>query len=143
MRFIDLFAGLGGFHVALKRLGHECVFSCEKNKKLAELYEKNFNIKVHGDIKEITASDIQKHDILCAGFPCQPFSKAGKQKVIKDKKNGSLFNEIIRILDHHRPKYFILENVPNLRKHDREKTWKIFKNKLCNELGYEIKEAIL
>src|SRR4030042_1767465 len=143
MRFIDLFAGLGGFHVALKRLGHECVFSCEKNKKLAELYKNNFKIKVEGDIRKIELSDIPKHDILCAGFPCQPFSKAGKQKGIKDKKNGSLFNEIIRILDHHRPKYFILENVPNLRKHDREKTWKIFKNKLCNERGYEIKEAIL
>ena len=76
MKFIDLFAGLGGFHLALKRLGHQCVFACEKDEELRALYEKNFNFKPEGDITDIDPQSILKHDILCAGFPCQPFSKA-------------------------------------------------------------------
>lgn len=143
MKFIDLFAGLGGFHVALSKLGNECVFASEINPRLAATYEKNFGIKVHGDITKINEKDIPKHDILCAGFPCQPFSKAGLQKGLKDKKNGSFFiTDVARILAHHRPKYFILENVPHLKKHDREKTWKIILSKLTN-LNYNVKEAIL
>lgn len=143
MRFIDLFAGLGGFHVALKTAGHECVFACEKNKTLALLYEKNFGIKAYGDIQEISAKDIPPHDILCAGFPCQPFSKAGKQRGLKDKKNGGYFiKDIVRILEYHKPRYIILENVPHLRKHDRERTWQAISSKL-NDLGYNIKEAVL
>lgn len=143
MRFIDLFAGLGGFHVALGKLGHECVFASEKNEKLAKSYKENFKMKVHGDIKKIKSSDIPEHDILCAGFPCQPFSKAGRQKGMEDEENGSLFNEIVRILKYHKPKYFILENVPNLKKHDREKTWALIKTKLHDDLGCDIKEDVL
>ena len=80
LKFIDLFAGLGGFHQALAKLGHECVFASELDGDLAELYRKNFGIKPHGDIRQVDLKAIPDHDILCAGFPCQPFSKAGNQK---------------------------------------------------------------
>lgn len=143
MKFIDLFFGLGGFHIALSKCGHKCVFASEINQTLAKLYEKNFNIKVSGDITKINARDIPSHDILCAGFPCQPFSKAGKQKGLKDKRNGSYFiDDVARILEYHKPKYFILENVNHLIKHDREKTWKTIYKKLI-DLGYNVKQKIL
>ncbi len=142
MKFIDLFAGLGGFHLALKKLGHECVYACEIHESLAELYKKNFNIEVARDIRKIEPSDIPKHDILCAGFPCQPFSKAGKQKGRKDKKNGNLFKEIVKILDYHKPKYFILENVPFIKQHDNEKTWKYMVRKLQGKLNYKIDHKV-
>ena len=80
MKFIDLYAGLGGFHLALKRLGHECVFASELDNDLATLYEKNFGIAPVGDIRAVILDEIPPHDILCAGFPCQPFSKAGDQQ---------------------------------------------------------------
>ena len=80
MKFIDLFAGLGGFHVALRRLGHECVFASEIDPTLQALYEQNFDLAAKGDIREVSVSKIPKHDILCAGFPCQPFSIAGEKK---------------------------------------------------------------
>lgn len=138
MRFIDLFAGLGGFHLALEGLGHECVFACEINEPLAKLYKENYGIKVEKDIRKIKVEDIPKFDILCAGFPCQPFSKAGKQVGMTDAERGILFDEIVRIIDHHRPKYFILENVPFIRKHDNETTWNYMVDKLKNKLKYHI-----
>lgn len=142
MKFIDLFAGLGGFHLALGKLGHECVFACEINESLADLYKKNFKIETEGDIRKIELSDIPRHDILCAGFPCQPFSKAGKQKGRKDKKNGNLFKEIVKILEYHKPKYFILENVPFIKQHDNEKTWKYMVSKLQGKLNYKIDHRV-
>ena len=138
MRFIDLFAGLGGFHVALEQLGHECVFACEINDALAKLYEENFGIKPEKDIRKIVIEDIQEFDILCAGFPCQPFSKAGKQAGMKDTIRGTLFDELVKIIEYHRPTYFILENVPFIRKHDNEVTWNYMVDKLENQLGYHI-----
>src|SRR5689334_8501512 len=80
MRFVDLFAGLGGFHLALKSLGHTCVFASEINETLRDLYEKNFGIRPEGDIRKVAAAEVPPHDVLCAGFPCQPFSKAGEQQ---------------------------------------------------------------
>ena len=142
MKFIDLFAGLGGFHEGLSVLGHECVFACEKNETLAKLYEENFSISVFRDIRELNPSDIPKYDILCAGFPCQPFSKAGKQKGLNDMTNGDYLNEVVKILKATKPKFFILENVPNLRKHDRERTWEKIYTQL-SDCGYYIKDAIL
>lgn len=142
LKFIDLFAGVGGFHIALEELGHECVFASEKRQNLAELYEKNFGIKVNRDITKIEVAEIPKFDILCAGFPCQPFSKAGKQDGLKDERNGSLFDKIVDILDFHKPKYFILENVRNLVSHDNENTWFYIKEQLEEKLGYKIDKKI-
>lgn len=143
MRFIDLFAGLGGFHVALENLGHECVFASEKKENLALLYEKNFNIPVNRDITKVQISNIPQFDILCAGFPCQPFSKAGDQKGLEDEKNGTLFDKIVEIIGYHEPEYFILENVRNLESHDNFNTWNYIKDKLENELKYKIDKRIL
>lgn len=142
MKFIDLFAGLGGFHVGLASLGHTCVFSCEKNENLAALYEKNFDIPVFRDIKDLDPEDLPKYDILCAGFPCQPFSKAGRQNGLKDLQNGEYLGWVVKILRATNPRYFILENVPNLRRHDREKTWQKIEKKL-QWCGYYIKDDML
>lgn len=142
MKFIDLFAGLGGFHIGLSRLGHECVFSSEVKESLAQLYEQNFGVNPHRDIRTIKTSDIPAHDILCAGFPCQPFSKAGRQKGLKDEDNGNLFLEILRILKHHKPKYFILENVQNLANHDNQETYKFMSTELT-KLRYDISGDVL
>ena len=120
LRFIDLFAGLGGFHLALRSLGHECVFASEINEELQVLYRANFVEAqgiTHGDIREYKKK-VPPHDILCAGFPCQPFSKSGKQHGMCDKTRGTLFHEILEVLDQHRPPYVILENVGNFERHD-------------------------
>lgn len=100
LKFIDLFAGLGGFHLALQRLGHECVFASELKEDLQRLYEINFGGGViHGDILSFEPKDIPAHDILCAGFPCQPFSQAGKREGFKDKKErGNFFFTICNII---------------------------------------------
>lgn len=142
MKFIDLFAGLGGFHVALNSLGHKCVFASESDEALRELYSKNFGIMPEGDIRNIDVENIPKHDILCAGFPCQPFSKAGEQQGLSCPKWGDLFDYVIKILKYHNPNYFILENVPNLLRHDSGETWNKMKKKL-GRLSYDIKDARL
>lgn len=139
MKFVDLFAGLGGFHVALERLGHQCVFASELNPDLQKLYSKNFELEAHGDIRKVPRTEIPPHHILCAGFPCQPFSKAGTQEGLKCPRNGDLFKFVMRILEHRRPKYLILENVPNLARHNDGVTWKRMSNRLrC--AGYDIRE---
>jgi DNA (cytosine-5)-methyltransferase 1 len=137
LRFVDLFAGLGGFHLALRRLGHECVFAAEIDPELRELYKKNFRDTAHGDIRACK-SKVPAHDILCAGFPCQPFSKSGDQRGLKDETRGTLFHEIAQILEKHRPPYVILENVGNFERHDRGRTWAIVKKRLT-ELGYNVR----
>ena len=138
MRFIDLFAGLGGFHLALRRLGHECVFASEIDNTLKELYLKNFGIQPEGDIRKADVSKIPEHDILCAGFPCQPFSKAGAQDGLEDPELGELYKDILKVIRYHRPNYLILENVPNLEKHDKGKTWNHIERLLQNE-GYDVR----
>lgn len=136
MKFIDLFAGLGGFHLALARLRHECVFASELDPELAELYKKNFDIEPSGDIR-LAFRNVPAHDILCAGFPCQPFSKAGEQLGFDCPQWGDLFDYVVKILEEHEPKYLIMENVPNLLRHDREKTWQRVQERLSN-LGYDV-----
>lgn len=139
MNFIDLFAGIGGFHKALHELGHKCVFASEIDLTLQELYETNWGIKPKGDIRQIVAHEIDsipKHDILCAGFPCQPFSKAGKQLGRNDDR-GTLFDEIVKILSYRKPQYFILENVPFIKQHNNEETWNYMHKKLT-DLNYEV-----
>ena len=145
LKFIDLFAGLGGFHVALDNLGMECVFASELDKTLREIYTNNFfkdytNPPVRGDVHEIEAAHIPTHDFLCAGFPCQPFSQAGKRQGLSDKANGNHFLKILEILEYHRPKFFLLENVPNLKGHDKGRTWSRIHRELSNdyEVNYDI-----
>ena len=132
MKFIDLFAGLGGFHQALTQLGHQCVYACEIDKQLNTLYEENFGRKPDLDIRDVNVEEIPDHDILCAGFPCQPFSKAtptDRRTGFDYPDEGNLFDYVIDILKAKEPRYFILENVPNLKKHDNGRTWqKILKN---------------
>ncbi len=137
LRFIDLFAGLGGFHHGLAQLGHECVFASEIDPELRDIYQENFGIAPHGDIREIDPLDIPEHDILCAGFPCLPFSKAGFQRGLEDKVRGTLFGTISNILSVHKPEYLILENVGNFERHDNGITWKTVKQTLT-EFGYDI-----
>lgn len=136
MRFIDLFAGLGGFHQALTRLGHECVFASELDRDLAALYVKNFGIEPHGDIR-VSHAAVPAHDILCAGFPCQPFSKAGDQKGFDCPQWGDLFEYVVMIIERHEPAYLIIENVPNLLRHDGGRTWLRVRDRL-QSLGYDI-----
>jgi DNA (cytosine-5)-methyltransferase 1 len=142
MRFADLFAGLGGFHVALRRLGHGCVFACEIEPHLKSLYKKNFGIEASGDIRDVAIGDVPDHDILCAGFPCQPFSKAGSQKGRRCRRFGTLFDYVVEILEAREPEYLILENVPNLLDHREGRTWKAMRRRL-GEIGYKIDERRL
>ena len=138
MRFVDLFAGLGGFRVALERLGHECVFACEIDPQLQELYGLNFpdGPGIHGDVRA-AKEYVPPHDVLCAGFPCQPFSKSGAQAGLSDETSGTLFHEILDILKWYRPSYVILENVGNFERHDEGRTWRIVRSSL-KRLGYEV-----
>lgn len=141
-RFIDLFAGLGGFHVALTELGGEGVFAAEIQPHLRTVYANNFGLTPVGDIRAVVPAEVPEHDILCAGFPCQSFSKAGDQLGFKCSRQGMLFFDVVNILRERRPKYFILENVPNLLKHDSGKTYSRIKEEL-RKLDYDVAEARL
>ena len=116
-KFIDLFCGLGGFRLALESYGAECVFSSDIENYVSKVYEKNFGANPLSDITKVDENEIPKHDILCAGFPCQAFSISGKQKGFEDTR-GTLFREVVRIAKFHQPELLILENVKNLEKHD-------------------------
>jgi len=139
--FIDLFAGIGGFRIALEEFGGECIFSSEWDKFAAITYEHNFGEKPAGDITKIDANNIPSHDVLCAGFPCQAFSISGKQGGFKDTR-GTLFFDIARITDYHKPKVLFLENVKNLVRHDNGKTLSTIIRAL-NELSYDVFFEIL
>ena len=141
-RFIDLFAGLGGFHQALSALGHKCVFACEIDEDLRGLYKKNFGLRPHGDIRLLDIASVPRHDILCAGFPCQPFSKAGGQQGLACPQWGDLFDYVIKILRVHKPRFFIIENVPNLVRHRQGQTWRTISNRL-RRAGYSVKDTLL
>lgn len=136
-KFVDLFAGLGGFHVALDKLGGTCVFAAEWQEHLQALYAQNFGIAPHGDIREVLPAVVPDHDMLCAGFPCQPFSKAGEQRGFECTRQGDLFFNVADILKQKRPRYFILENVPNLLQHDGGRTFERIRGALTT-LGYEV-----
>lgn len=136
-KFIDLFAGIGGFHQAMVQLGGECVLASEIDKYAIETYEENYHINSQINICDLKVEDVPEHDVLCAGFPCQAFSKAGKQEGFDDETRGTLFFEIERILKHHHPKYIILENVRNLASHDKGRTWKTIEEHL-HKAGYRL-----
>lgn len=136
-KFIDLFAGIGGFHQAMEQLGGECVFASEIDSYAIDTYKENYNIDSGINIRDVKEEDIPKHDVLCAGFPCQAFSKAGKQLGFKDETKGTLFFEIERILKYHKTKYIVLENVRNLVSHDNGNTWKTIYQHL-KDIGYRL-----
>ena len=138
MRFIDLFAGLGGFHLALRNLGHECVFASDIDETLRSTYYKNFGMRPHGDIREVAVESIPRHDVLCAGFPCQPFSKARDYSEPGDPELSELYLQILRVIRHHHPKFLILENVPNFEKHEDGQTWERVQDLLRDE-GYSVR----
>lgn len=148
--FIDLFAGIGGMRIAFERAGGHCVYSNEWNKYSQQTYFANFGEQPEGDITQVSASSIPDHDILVAGFPCQPFSIAGVSKKrslgratgFEDKTQGTLFFDVCRILKEKRPKVFMLENVKNLRSHDKGRTFKIMLESL-DELDYDVFYEVL
>jgi DNA (cytosine-5)-methyltransferase 1 len=141
IKFIDLFAGIGGIRIALEKQGFDCVFSSEWNEECAKTYEANFGERPTGDITKIDEKTIPEHDILAGGFPCQAFSAAGKQKGFDDTR-GTLFFDILRIAKEKKPKILFLENVKNLIYHDGGKTLKTIINHL-EELGYKVKYQVL
>lgn len=148
--FIDLFAGIGGFRIALSSLGGRCVFTSEWDKYAQKTYEAWYGDRPHGDINAIAAEAIPDHDVLCAGFPCQPFSIAGVSKKnslgqahgFRCKRQGNLFFKICDIAAAKRPGVLFLENVKNLRNHDSGKTWTVIQAEL-DELGYELHHKVI
>ncbi|WP_424992252.1 DNA (cytosine-5-)-methyltransferase [Oceaniradius stylonematis] len=159
-RFIDLFAGIGGLRIGFEGIGGKCVFTSEWDRYAAETYHRNFEEDPEhvfaGDIREYTENEvaldrIPRHDVLLAGFPCQPFSIAGVSKKnalgrphgFMDATQGTLFFDLARIIQHHRPQAFLLENVKNLRSHDSGNTFRTICSTLQDELGYKIQTRVL
>lgn len=139
--FIDLFAGIGGFRLALESFGGKCVFSSEWDKNAQEVYRINFGEIPAGDITKIDEKTIPRHDILCAGFPCQAFSISGKQNGFQDTR-GTLFFDIARIAKYHQPKILFLENVKHFERHDKGRTLKTVVSVL-RDIGYDVFHKVL
>lgn len=142
IKFIDLFAGIGGIRLAFEREGYKCVFSSEINEHACAMYKENFNEDSYCDITKLDVHQIPDFDVLCAGFPCQAFSISGKQKGFYDDTRGTLFFDICRILEVKKPRAFLLENVKNLEKHDKGNTLRIMLESL-HKLGYSVQYKIL
>ena len=150
-RFIDLFAGIGGLRIAFEKCGGRCVFSSEWNKFSQQTYEANFGEVPDGDITKIDAKDIPNHEILVGGFPCQPFSLAGvsskkalgRKHGFEDETQGTLFFDIVRIIREKKPRAFLLENVKNLKGHDKGNTFRVIMKKLREDLGYDVHYKIV
>lgn len=141
LKYIDLFAGIGGFRIALQQFNTACVFSSEWDKYAALMYKENFGETPAGDITKIEPKDIPAHDLICGGFPCQPFSVSGKQKGFEDTR-GTLFFDIARIADYHKPKMLFLENVANLNNHSDGETIATMK-RVLEDLGYDVNLQVL
>ncbi len=150
-RFIDLFCGIGGFRIAFERAGARCLFSSDWDKYSQKTYAANFDETPIGDINAVPVEQIPAHDILCGGFPCQPFSIAGVSKKnslgrkhgFDDERQGNLFFAIRDILRQHRPAAFVLENVKNLKSHDKGRTFRVIYDTLAHELGYQVHYKII
>lgn len=140
-KFIDLFAGIGGFHIAVGSTGAQCVFSSDIDKYASMTYEHNFHVNPLNDITVTEASDIPDFDVLCGGFPCQSWSISGKQLGFEDAR-GTLFYDILRIANYHHPKLMFLENVYNLERHDNGKTF-IYMRECLNKAGYAVYHKVL
>lgn len=141
-KFIDLFAGVGGMRLGFESAGGECVFTSEWDKYAQKTYEANFGDVPAGDITKIKAVDIPKFDILLAGFPCQPFSTIGKREGFKHPTQGTLFGDVVRILQHHKPRGFLLENVAGLKNHNNGNTLAVIEKELTR-LGYKYDYKII
>ena len=150
-RFIDLFCGIGGFRLGFEQTGCECVFSSDWDRWSQKTYAANFGETPVGDLRSVPVTEVPPHDILCGGFPCQPFSLAGVSKKnslgrkhgFDDEKQGNLFYEIVRLLEYHRPAAFLLENVKNLTSHDKGNTFRVIYSALTAELGYQVHTAVI
>ena len=154
-RFIDLFAGIGGLRRGFDALGGQCVFTCEWDKYARKTYAANHDDGIGhvmaGDIRDVDPRDIPDHDLLLAGFPCQPFSIAGVSKKnaigqptgFRCETQGTLFFDTARIIEYHRPRAFVLENVKNLLNHDRGRTFQVIRATLEDELGYRISWRVI
>jgi DNA (cytosine-5)-methyltransferase 1 len=142
LRGIDLFCGIGGFRLAMERLGVDCVFSSDIDSFAQKTYQANFGDLPFGDITKISADEIPPFDILTGGFPCQPFSYSGLNKGFEDKTRGTLFYDILRILEYHKPKMFFLENVKGLKSHENGKTLNTIVTSL-ETLGYRVSWQVL
>lgn len=138
-KFIDLFCGIGGFHQAMESLGGECVFACDIDADCRKTYEANYGLKPDVDVTKIDPAKLPAFDVLCGGFPCQAFSKAGKRLGFADETKGTLFFDVERIMAHCKPKYALLENVRNLASHDGGNTWRTIHEHLTN-IGYNVLE---
>lgn len=150
-KFIDLFAGIGGIRLGFEQAGMECVYSNEYNQSAAATYRANFGDDIDTrDIRDVPVEEIPEHDVLCAGFPCQPFSRAGvsartglkRAHGFDDEKQGNLFFEILRIAEHHKPSIIFLENVANFERHDAGNTLKTVREKL-EALGYKFNYQVI
>lgn len=141
MTFIDLFAGLGGFRIALESLGAKCVYSNEWDEPVRKVYAENFGEVPEGDITKVDENSIPDHDILCAGFPCQAFSISGKQRGFEDSR-GTLFFDVARIVKAKKPKIVFMENVKNFATHDNGHTLEVVRNAM-EELGYTFNQKVL
>ena len=137
-KFIDLCSGIGGFHTALKDLGGECVLAAEIDTYAIETYKKNYDIDSNNNLRDLTKKEVPDYDILCAGFPCQTFSKAGSQQGFEEIR-GTIFFDIVRILTETKPKFILLENVRNLVSHNNGNTWNTIR-KTLTEIGYLVPE---
>lgn len=135
-KFIDLFSGVGGFHQAMESLGGECVYASDIDKKCREIYFENYGIVPNDDITKVDPKDIPAHNVICGGFPCQSFSKAGNRLGVQDPR-GTLFFDIVRIAEYHKPEYLLLENVRNLAGHDQGRTWRTIYETL-KDIGYNL-----
>ena len=149
VKYIDLFCGLGAFHTAFNKnnmfqnkVKYTCVLACDINEGVRNIYEENYGIKPQGDINKINIDTMPDFDILCAGFPCQPFSIAGNQKGFKDKTRGNLFYKILEIVDKKQPSILMLENVKNLHTIHKGETFKVIKNELENR-GYNVSYKVI
>ena len=141
MTFIDLFAGLGGFRIALESLGASCVYSNEWDEHAQKVYQENFGDLPEGDITQVDETTIPDHDILCAGFPCQAFSISGKQRGFEDSR-GTLFFDVARIVKEKKPKIVFMENVKNFATHDEGRTLAVVRATM-EELGYTFNAKVL
>ena len=149
VKYIDLFCGLGAFHTAFNRnnnlqndINYKCVLACDIDEGVRNIYEENYGIKPEGDINKINIDTMPNFDILCAGFPCQPFSIAGNQKGFQDKTRGNLFYRILEIVDKKQPSTLMLENVKNLHTIHEGNTFKIIKNEL-EKRGYNVSYKVI